>query len=137
MKKIILSCVLLANVGLMSLGEERLPKFGVDPVEDVIKAMTLEEKVNFVVGTRRGTNYGPGGTPGMPVREFIPNDNSTSIDDVPEAVPGAVTAFSRGRVKGAAGETYAVSRLGVPIFMFADGPAGRRIHPTREGDKNT
>ncbi|MDE6369815.1 MAG: glycoside hydrolase family 3 C-terminal domain-containing protein [Muribaculaceae bacterium] len=137
MKKIILGCGLLAAASGSSVGAERLPQFGIDPVEDVVKAMTLEEKVNFVVGTRRGTNYGPGGTPGMPVREFIPNDNSTSIDDVPEAVPGAVTAFTRGRVQGAAGETYGVSRLGVPIFMFADGPAGLRIQPTREGDKNT
>ncbi len=137
MKKIILTCGLIAMMGGSVTAEDRLPQFGVDPVEDVIKAMTLEEKVNFVVGTRRGTNYGPGGTPGMPVREFIPGDNTTSIDDAPEAVPGAVTAFSRGRVKGAAGETYGIPRLGVPIFMFADGPAGLRISSTREGDKMT
>lgn len=137
MKKDIMAGALLALTGLGAVAEERLPQFGVDSAEDVVKAMTLEEKVNFVVGTRRGTNYGPGGTPGMPVRQFIPGDNTTSNDDVPEAVPGAVTAFSRGRVQGAAGETYGISRLGVPIFMLADGPAGLRINPTREGDKNT
>ncbi len=138
MKKLIFTAAVAALMTYTSVSAaDNLPQFGVDPVEDVVKAMTLEEKVNFVVGVRRGTIYGPGGTPGMPVRPFIPGDNTTSIDDAPEAVPGARTAYSRGRVQGAAGETYGIPRLGIPIFMFADGPAGLRISATREGEKNT
>lgn len=136
MKKIILS--VFAAISVSAIGGERLPQFGVDPVEDVVKAMTLEEKVNFVVGTRRGTEYPPDRAPGMPVRvNIVEVEHNTSNFDAPEAVQGAVTAFTRGRVKGAAGETYGISRLGVPIFMLADGPAGLRIAPTREGDSNS
>lgn len=126
------------SIGMSAMAADRLPQFGTDPVEDIVKAMTLEEKVNFVVGTRRGISYASAGAPGMPVRpNTYDEEHETSNFDAPEAVPGAVTAFSRGRVQGAAGETYGIPRLGVRIFMFADGPAGLRIASTREGDKNT
>ena len=102
------------------------PKLTADNIKEVIAAMTLEEKAALVVGTQRGGVYPPPPAPGMPVR---PNDDPENM--------AAVTAFSEGRVKGAAGDVYAVPRLGIPTMVLADGPAGLRIDPTRPNDPKT
>lgn len=41
------------------------------------------------------------------------------------------------KVVGAVGGTYGVPRLGIPELLFADGPAGVRIRPNREGTEQT
>lgn len=66
-----------------------------DIIDEVIAAMTNEEKVTLLVG-------GPG-----------------------DLVPGA------------AGYTRAIPRLGIPMTVLADGPAGLRIQPKREGTDQT
>ncbi|SHG77308.1 glycoside hydrolase family 3 C-terminal domain-containing protein [Flavobacterium johnsoniae] len=76
---------------------------------DLVKKMTEEEKANFLMGT------------GMPGFDGI------------KPVVGAI----EGRVPGAAGGTYEIKRLGIPAIIVADGPAGLRIKPIRENDKNT
>lgn len=85
------------------------PQLGKAKVDKVIKAMTLDEKAHFVVGT------------GM--------ENFTGDQ--------AVIGETKDLVPGAAGTTYAIPRLGIPSVVLSDGPAGLRINPTREGDPNT
>ena len=106
MKKImLLSAAVLALAGCQS-GE---PQLANSPVKKVLKAMTLEEKVHFVIG------MGMAGSDGT------------------TAVVGATDDI----VPGAAGTTYPIPRLGIPSIVLADGPAGLRINPTRPGDDNT
>ena len=85
------------------------PQLGKASIDKVVAAMTLEEKAQFVIGT------GMAGTDGQ------------------SAVIGSTKAI----VPGAAGTTRAIERLGIPAIVLADGPAGLRIDPTREGDDAT
>ncbi len=87
-----------------------VPQLGKASLEDVIGAMTLEEKAHLVIGT---------GMAGF--------ENGDS----------AVVGETRSLVPGAAGTTYPIPRLGIPSIVLADGPAGLRINPTREGDTAT
>ena len=80
------------------------PKLNKDNIDDVLKAMTLEEKATLVVG---------GGWGSM--------------------TAGSLTASDASLVSGAAGTTRAIDRLGIPNTVLADGPAGLRINPTRPG----
>jgi|LSQX01.2.fsa_nt_gb beta-glucosidase len=85
------------------------PQLGSASVDEVVDAMTPEEKVRLLIGT------GMAGFSGE------------------TAVVGATGQL----VPGAAGTTYAIPRLGIPAVVLADGPAGLRITPVREGDDQT
>jgi len=86
------------------------PQLGTSSIDEVIAAMTVEEKVNLVMGT--GMNF-----PGLP-----PN------------MQGPAGGQTNDRVPGAAGTTFGIPRLGVPSIVLADGPAGLRIQPIRNND---
>ena len=101
------SALVLASTASFLLQAD--PQLGKDSLDDVIEAMTLEEKVKLVRGT--GMN--------------IPGFSTPTVGMVEDKVPGA------------AGTTYPIERLGIPSIVLADGPAGVRIAPTREGDDNT
>ena len=110
------------------------PQLSEQNIDEVIKAMTLEEKITLVVGANRYAEIesGPDHAPGMPERK------SRKIEKPKQAQQEeVVTAFSSGRVKGAAGDVVPVKRLGITTMVLADGPAGLRIDPIREGDENT
>ena len=82
------------------------PKLSADNVDEVLKALTLEEKAALCVGSGWDSMLG-------------------------------ITSSSDVLVSGAAGTTRAVECLGIPMTVTADGPAGVRINPTREGDSRT
>lgn len=80
-----------------------------DNIDQIIREMTLEEKVALLNGTgMEGENDGP----------TVGNVNTNDVD-------------------GSAGTTHAIPRLGIPAIVLADGPAGLRISPTRAGSEDT
>ena len=106
MKKLLLP--LSAALLLLSACQSGDPQLGKASVDKVLKAMTLEEKVHFVIGTGMAGNG-----------------------------ESAVVGATKKIVPGAAGTTYPIERLGIPGIVLADGPAGLRIDPTREGEDRT
>ena len=91
MKKAILTIA----AAIMTIAAMAQPKLTKDNIDDVINAMTLQEKASLLVGVRSSL------------------------------------------VPGAAGYTCGIDRFGIPVTVLADGPAGLRIRPTREGDSKT
>lgn len=84
------------------------PQLRKDNIDEVLKAMTLEEKATLLVG---------GGWGSMNA--------------------GSMTASSTVLVPGAAGTTRGIDRLGIPRTVLSDGPAGLRIEPKRQGSNQT
>jgi beta-glucosidase len=111
--RFLLPALALLAAGAAAAPAADLPQLGKSPTKDVVAAMTREEKVSLVVGagTRR---------PGAP-----PERQGPVVGETAKGVPGA------------AGTTVPVSRLGIPAIVVADGPAGLRIQPKREGDTRT
>ncbi len=109
MKKIIMTTLSAAALLASSCGDTKPPQLGVDPIEDVIAAMTNEEKTALLIGR---------GMPGATGTQAVVGAND-------EIIPGA------------AGTTHAIPRLGIPSIVLADGPAGLRIKPERPGSSDT
>lgn len=108
-KRAIIPVVCAAVAALLIVSCNRTPQFGKSPTKKVVAAMTLEEKVNLLVG----------------VGAWNGNDIAQEIKD------------AKGLIPGCAGQTYPIPRLGIPSVMLPDGPGGLRINPTRQGDEKT
>lgn len=104
-----------------------------DNIKEIVKAMTLEEKANLLVGSNRQYEIPAWAAPGMPKREE-PDWNKINAESASKskAQKGVVTNFTSGRVQGAAADNIPVERLGIPSIIFADGTSGLRIDPIRE-----
>ena len=108
MKKLLLS-LSVAGMLLASCSSGDL-KLREDNIDEIISAMTLEEKAQLIIGV---------GMAGV---------------DLDRPVVGSTDS---GKVPGAAGYTAAIERLGIPAIALCDGPAGLRIQPKRENDNAT
>jgi len=108
MKKII-SCGMLLSFVNFGFAQNGI----INKAKELVGKMTTEEKVSLLVG--RGMK--------------IPGVTQTNT------VPGVGQTMEK--VEGAAGTTNPVDRLGIPLTVVADGPAGLRIEPKRKDDKNT
>ena len=105
MKRLLTTCLLTATFVMTTNAQVQLRA---DNIDEVIKAMTLEEKAKLLVG---GAN------------NFFGDQ--------------AVVGGEADLVAGAAGTSPAIERLGIPATVLTDGPAGVRIDPTRKGDSKT
>ena len=93
------------------------PKLSPDTVEDVLRAMTLEEKATLLVGANQGVLYGG------------------SAESIPYELPATARMYENRM--GVGGSTYAFPHLGITPIVMADGPAGLRLsvqHRGKEGD---
>ena len=104
-KKLIVIAAATLTIGS---AQAQTPKLNANNVDEVLKALTLEEKADLIVGAGWGS-----------------------------MTAGAMTASSEVLVPGAAGTTNPVARLGIPATVLSDGPAGVRISPTRRGTDKT
>ena len=109
MKSFKLSVFILSTLFSTGLSAQNAPQLRADNIDEVINAMTTEEKAQMLVG---GGNSG-----------FVGS--------------GAMLGHQKRIVAGAAGITVAIPRLGIPSTVLTDGPAGVHIDPTREGTKQT
>ena len=84
-------------------------KLRVDNIDEVLKAMTLEEKAQLLIGGGNDAFVGS----------------------------GAMLGHQKKLVDGAAGTTVAIPRLGIPATVVADGPAGVHIDAHRDNTDQT
>jgi beta-glucosidase len=136
----VLFCLIVTGV-YGTMVKAQAPKAGKASVKEIVGAMTLEEKANLVVGTgMRMPGMPPGGGPGgpgAPGAAGAPQGTGNPPPAAAAAPVGPVVGETMALVPGAAGTTYKVERLGITPMVVTDGPAGVRISPTRDNDKNT
>ncbi len=98
----------------LCVAAQTAPRLGLHSDQELISAMSLEDKVRLLVGM--GMRL-----PGMPT----------------DAAQGPAVGQTEDKVPGAAGTTAAFGQFGIPTIVLADGPAGLRISPTRPDQAQT
>ena len=102
-KTLLFSTLLFLSSWLVAQDNKYVPQLGKDKIEDVIAAMTLQEKVYLLMGLGENNWRNP------------PKGDKTVI------------------IEGEAGVTWAIPRLGITPSVLTDGPAGLRIKSQPEG----
>ena len=106
-----LKLLIVATMTTIASTASAQPKLTPNNIDQVLKAMTVEEKAELLVGYTFGSTYF-----GLPTN---PDPNAGAI------------------VLGAAGNTAKIERLGIPHTVLTDGPAGVHIEAKRPNDPNT
>lgn len=106
MKKLL---IITTSILMATQLNAQTPQLRADNIDEVIAAMTIDEKVQMLVG---GGNSGFAGS-------------------------GAFMGHQEKLVAGAAGITVAIPRLGIPATVLSDGPAGVHIDAHRKGTSQT
>ena len=99
MKKLLITPAVTAALLLVAqsiFAQSSLPQFGKDPIKDIIKKMSLEDKVKIVVG--KGFS--------------LPGLNMGSNDNTPD------------KIFAVSGHTIPIPKFGIPSISMADGPSG-------------
>lgn len=92
-----------------TMGAQTAPQLNANNIDEILRAMTLEEKAQLLVGDGNAGFVGS----------------------------GAMLGHQSRLVAGAAGQTVAIKRLGIPATVLSDGPAGVHIDPKRQGTDQT
>lgn len=109
MKKLIFFAALAVMPMININAQNNAVQLRSDNINEVIKAMTLDEKIDLIVG----------------VAGNMASNKSAEVGKSAALVPGA------------AGQTNGIPRLGIPATVLSDGPAGLRIDAKREGNDRT
>ena len=104
----ILITLIIAIATTISLNAKGSLKLNTNNIDEIVKELTLEEKVHLIVGA-----------------------------SMSERMASGEVGYTDSIVPGAAGITFAIERLGIPTIIFADGPAGLHISAKRKNDPNT
>ena len=124
-------CKSVVLSGLFFLNTAFAQKSGTDEtVGKIVSSMTLKEKAQLVIGT--GMYFS---LPDSVMAQMPPGFDGKIDSDDPQYSEMVTTV--RKYVPGAAGNSAMFKGKGITAQVLADGPAGLRIQPTREGEDRT
>lgn len=110
MKKYIFLLVFALWAGGLAIAQPRLSESNID---EVLRALTLEEKATLVVGANQGVLYGG------------------SAESKEYQLPASARVYDNRM--GVGGSTYSFPHLGITPIVMADGPAGLRLSVNHRG----
>ena len=116
-------------VPMASARAQQRPQLGENSIAEVVNAMTVEDKVELLVGM------------GLNLAAMLPDTGEMAealaafAAMLPAPPPEGLEVPDK--VPGTSGRTHAVPQLGVPSITLTDGPAGVRVAPMRPGSDRT
>ena len=123
--------ILISSLHVQAQPQTALPQLGKNSVQEVVAAMTLDEKAHLVVGMGMSMAALPAS-----MTSLLKDSGAKKAFTPPASSGGPVIGQTMNKVPGVAGTTFAIPRLNIPSIAVADGPAGLRIQPIRNGDSS-